>query len=135
MIKNKKQHTITKTNIDNFQKTLSKMREKTDQVSKLERDSIQSMVNDLQGQIDEFDILKLGVIPELNRSYVSELPKTLIQSRIALDMTQKNLADKLGIHAQQIQKYEQTDYMSASYSRILDVFNVLVFESDKRHTR
>ena len=134
MIKNKKQHTITKTNIDNFQKTLSKMREKTDQVSKLERDSIQSMVNDLQGQIDEFDILKLGVIPELNRSYVSELPKTLIQSRIALDMTQKNLADRLGIHAQQIQKYEQTDYMSASYSRILDVFNVLVFESDKRRT-
>ena len=57
---------------------------------------------------------------------VSALPEMLIKARIARGMTQRDLAARIGLKEQQIQRYEATDYASASLSRIMDVVAGLV---------
>ena len=56
---------------------------------------------------------------------VAELPTILIKARIAQDLRQKDLAEQLGLKDQQIQRYEATDYATASLTRIKEVANAL----------
>jgi HTH-type transcriptional regulator / antitoxin HipB len=46
---------------------------------------------------------------------LNDLPTTLIKARIAAGLTQKDLADKIGVREQQIQRYEANHYNSASF--------------------
>ena len=130
MIKNKKQYDTTKACMNDFEKTLAKLQERPggeqSEFLKLERDSLQSVVDDLLNQLNEYENLKKGIVPVLDYSCIHGLSNTLIQSRIAHGMTQKDLAEQIGVHEQQIQRYEQTDYISASYERLLEVFDVFV---------
>lgn len=54
-----------------------------------------------------------------------ELPRSPVKARIALSLSQKDLADRPGMKEQQIQRYESTDYRSASMSRLHDVVQAL----------
>src|SRR5947199_184943 len=54
-----------------------------------------------------------------------ELPTALIQARIAAGLTQKQLAERLGLKEQQIQRYEATGYASASLKRVSAVIQAL----------
>ena len=56
---------------------------------------------------------------------VDELPTVLIKARISQGLSQKDLAERIGLKEQQIQRYEATDYASASLSRIKEVANAL----------
>ena len=56
---------------------------------------------------------------------VAELPANLIKARIARGLSQKDLADRIGLKEQQIQRYEATDYASASLARIKEVVSAL----------
>ena len=128
MIKNKKQYDTTKACMNDFEKTLAELQERPggeqSEFLKLERDSLQSVVDDLLNQLNEYENLKKGIAPILDPDCIYGLSNTLIQSRIAHGMTQKDLAEQIGVHEQQIQRYEQTDYISASYERLLEVFDV-----------
>lgn len=80
---------------------------------------------DLRTELQEYESLKPGgrKIPEL-RSF-QDLPNALIQARIASGMSQEDLARKLGLKPQQIQRYEATDYMAASLARVSEVVKAL----------
>jgi len=67
----------------------------------------------------------MGKSKELVLEAVEDLPKTLIRARIASGMTQEGLAHRLGVKTQQIQRYEATEYESASFARILKVVQAL----------
>ena len=56
---------------------------------------------------------------------MDELPRTLIEARIASGMTQAELASRLELKEQQIQRYESSDYRSASLTRILEIATTL----------
>jgi ribosome-binding protein aMBF1 (putative translation factor) len=56
---------------------------------------------------------------------IEDLPKVLIQKRISLGITQRELAEKLGIKEQMVQRYKSTAYESISYQRLIDVWNTL----------
>ena len=61
---------------------------------------------------------------------VADLPAVLIKARIAQGLSQKDLADRIGLKEQQIHRYEATDYTSASLARIKDVIRALGVEMD-----
>ena len=61
---------------------------------------------------------------------VAELPSILIKARIAQGLRQKDLAERLGLNEHQIQRYEATDYATASLARIKEVANALGLESN-----
>ncbi len=54
----------------------------------------------------------------------------MIRARIASGLSQRGLADRLGLKEQQIQRYEASDYASASFARIKRVVSALGMELD-----
>jgi HTH-type transcriptional regulator/antitoxin HigA len=56
---------------------------------------------------------------------LEELPRVLVQARIASGMSQTDLAEKLGMKPQQVQRYEATDYMGASLGRLIEISKAL----------
>ena len=52
---------------------------------------------------------------------VEQLPQKLVRARIAAGLTQEALAEKLGLKRQQIQRYEASEYASASLATIRQI--------------
>ena len=79
----------------------------------------------------DYESLKAGnfQLDELN--VVAELPAVLIKARIAQGLSQKDLAERLSLKEQQIQRYEATDYATASLARIMEVVEALGVETGK----
>ena len=76
---------------------------------------------DLQAAVDDYETLKQHRPSVIEARSLDELPRALIRARIALGLSQKDLAEKMGLKEQQLQRYEATDYESASLSRIQEV--------------
>jgi HTH-type transcriptional regulator/antitoxin HigA len=64
-------------------------------------------------------------VPQFIGGLLEALPEMLTEERIRLGLTQKQLADKLGLKEQQIQRYESSRYQSASLRRLQEVAKAL----------
>lgn len=82
-------------------------------------------MQELREQVGAYENLHIGKSKELVLTAVEDLPQTLIRARIASGMTQEGLANRLGVKTQQVQRYEATEYESASFSRIRNVIEAL----------
>ena len=131
MIRNQREYAITRTEVDRFQKALDEMIARSPKglhprLRKAQEEALRSQKDELEAELRAFDALpgkgKLGI------GSVSELPDALIQARIAAGLTQKQLAERLGLKEQQVQRYEQTRYASASLDRIRRVTEALGVE-------
>ena len=138
MIKNERQYRITKNQADRFSQTLDDLRQRpreTEEVhpliAKAQEDALRSQLADLEEQLRDYESLKAGnfQLDELN--VVAELPAVLIKARIAQGLSQKDLAERLSLKEQQIQRYEATDYATASLARIMEVVEALGVEMGK----
>src|SRR5437879_6340241 len=119
MIKNERQYRITKSWIKKFEDSLyelSKLPESKEQpwLRKGQRESIQIQLEQLQSEVDEYESLKAGKIKLAPLDTITSVPELLIKWRIVRHWTQKHLAEKLGLAEQQIQKYEDTNYATAT---------------------
>ncbi len=132
MIRNERQYRITKTHIAKLDQALVELTQPTNEVKnihplllKAEQNGIRSQIADLRTELMEYEKLKEGkyTIPTLDQ--FTEFPLVLIKARIAKRLTQKELAERLGLKEQQIQKYESTEYASASLSRVREVAEAL----------
>ena len=72
-------------------------------------------------RLAEYDLLKSGQVSFSKTYALEELPRVLVQARIASGMSQTDLAEKLGMKPQQVQRYEATDYMGASLGRLIEI--------------
>ena len=131
MIKNEKQYRITKAQARRFEDALAELarQERPSNIAprlwRAQRAAVASQLQELQEQIDAYQLLQMGKSKELVLEALEDLPKTLIRARIASGMTQEGLADRLGVKTQQIQRYEATEYESASFARIRKVVQAL----------
>ena len=138
MIKNERQYRITKAQAHRFSKTLLSLRERPTGIegvhpliAKAQEDALRSQLADLWGELREYESLKAGDFQCHELNVVAELPTVLIKARIAQGLSQKDLAERLGLKEQQIQRYEATDYASASLTRIREVASALGPETGK----
>ena len=136
MIKNERQYRITKAQVERLSQTLDSLRQRSGEtdgvhslVAKAQEDALKSQLTDLEGELREYDSLKSGKFPVDELGVVAELATVLIKARIAQGLSQKDLAERLGLKEQQIQRYEATDYASASLTRIKDVVSALGVET------
>ena len=131
MIKNEKQYRITKAQARRFEDALAELarQERPSNIAprlwRAQRAAAASQLQELQEQIDAYQLLQMGKSKELVLEALEDLPKTLIRARIASGMTQEGLAHRLGVKTQQIQRYEATEYESASFARIRKVVQAL----------
>lgn len=132
MIKNERQYRITRAQADKFGRALSQMRISSARSAdvhpllvKAQEDAVRSQLEDLEAQIAEYEALRSGHQKVLEVESFADLPRALIQARVAAGLSQKQLAGRLGVAEQQIQQYEASDYASASFTRIQEVIQAL----------
>lgn len=132
MITNERQYRITsaqleklKTAIDTFDIKAATKRIKSKTLAKAEIEAMRSEYENLSKQIHEYETLKSGTVEILKASNLKELPIILIRARIAKGLSQRQLADAIGLKEQQIQRYEAEEYASANLRRLADVSNAL----------
>lgn len=126
MIKNERQYRITRKEAEKFEQSLERFsREKHKSIHpklvKAQREAIESQLASLRVEIKEYEALRRRKRKKVDAIALEQLPQMLIQARVAAGLTQKQLAEKLGLKEQQIQRYEATDYASASLSRVIEI--------------
>src|SRR4029077_12751629 len=107
---------------------LAKARSRDDvhpRILQAEREAMESQLADLQAELAEYDRLKSADLSLITINSFDELADGLIKARIAGGLSQRALADRLGIKEQQIQRYEAERYASASYQRLREVGDAL----------
>ena len=128
MIKNERQYLITKAQVSRFVRTLEGLSEEVGihpLILKAQEEAVRSQLTDLKADLREYETLKAGKFKLDQLETVKEIPTLLIKARIAQGLSHKDLAERLGLKEQQIQRYEATDYASARLSRIREVAGAL----------
>lgn len=90
-------------------------------IAKAQEDAMNSQLADLEGELKEYEALKAGGFDWDSLKALADIPKLLIQARICMGLSQRELAERLGVKEQQIQRYEATDYAQASLTRMREV--------------
>ncbi len=137
MIKNERQCSTTKAQAAKLEAALARLTDEShdsgDQpvhprLRKAQEEALKSQLVDLREELAEYQALRDGKRCVLALTSFSELPRALVKARIAAGITQRQLAKRLGLKEQQVQRYEATDYASASLARVAAVVEALGLE-------
>ena len=127
MIQNQRQYKVTRGQIAKLQGALAASRQAEGRMHPRVYEAmitgIEGEIQKLRGQLREFDELQSAAVLRLGSA--EEIGPILIKARVARGMTQKDLAEAIKIQPQQIQKYEATEYRSASLKRVLEIMRAL----------
>lgn len=129
-IENDREYRITGAWLRRFQQDFERLQNapldnEHPKLRKAKLDALESQAEDLRDQMREYEALRNKEIPSAEVSSLEELPDALIQARIAAGLTQEQLAERLDLKKQQIQRYEATRYASASLERLIQIAKAL----------
>ena len=128
MIYSDKQCIISRGELDKLKNALAAteaLRKENEWVRKLEINGLKSQIAEIETDIAYYDMLRAGEITPSKSLTLETLPGVLIQARIASGMDQADLATAVELELQQIQRYEASEYMGASLSRLIEVARIL----------
>lgn len=80
---------------------------------------IQSQIDDMKAEVQEYE--QLAGSNTIAVESLENIGELLIKARISHGYNQKNLAAKVGLSPQQIQKYEADEYQSADLKKIVEI--------------
>ena len=86
--------------------------------------TLRSQMASIEMELSDYEALRAREV-DFAVSDLAGLPRELVRARIARHMSQRELAEQLGLKEQQIQRYEATDYAGANVSRLSDVMTAL----------
>ncbi|HBY75711.1 MAG TPA: DNA-binding protein, partial [Cyanobacteria bacterium UBA11148] len=123
MIKNQKQYQHSLDWLRRFEQSVAELDRNENLKAEplrwqLHRNSYQSQVDILKEEIAEYERLincDNSQPIQIKVESLNKLPDVLIKARIAAKMSQKELADLLGIDQQRVEQYEDSDYQCASF--------------------
>ncbi len=143
MIYSDKQYALSKCQLDKLRDALAGSYDKSseatgdgDWLRGVQADAIKSQIATLEAELSHYNLLKSGEITFTKAHSLESLPSVLVQARIAAGMSQTDLAQRLDMKPQQIQRYEASDYSGASLDRLINICEALnvhitgLFESD-----
>jgi HTH-type transcriptional regulator / antitoxin HipB len=128
MIQNERQYKITQTKLRDLQLARSTLNLPSDLHPRLllaRQNSLNILIGELEQEIAEYDRLKSGQVTQFPIESLADLPRVAIEARIAAGLTQKELAEKIGVHEQQIQRYEANNYHAVGFDRLQEVMSAL----------
>ncbi len=135
MIKNERQYLVTKRQAGQFEQAVVTADKEvrisngaSSAMRKIEAEALRSQLDELKAELKEYEELKSGEMNTFKAASFEELPRAFIKARIAMGLSQKDLADRLGLKEQQIQRYESTEYAAASFARMKEVIDALGVE-------
>jgi DNA-binding XRE family transcriptional regulator len=137
IIQNERQYRITKAHLAGFEGGLvaNDARDPRDLppnidpgMPKLMHDAIASEIEELRHQLDHYEKLRDGRITSREITSLHELPTALIEARIAARLTQLQLAKRIGVAEQQVQRWEANDYSGVNLDRLQNIADALGVE-------
>ncbi len=120
MIKNKRQLKVALRKREGL--TLAR-----ENVSDLEANVLEKLRRELDCEIEEFREISEGRVTAFNFQSLDDLGEILSKVRISRGLTQAELADRLGVSEQMVQRDEAGDYEGAGLARVADAFDALEY--------
>ena len=133
MIYSDKQYSISARELDNLKNALAAteaLPKDNEWVRELEINGLKSQIAEIEADLSYYNRLKSGEVAPSESITLETLPSVLIQARIASGMSQADLAETIGLHLQQIQRYEASEYLGASLSRLIEVSRILDIDAE-----
>jgi len=135
MITNDRQYRISKSQASKFKEALEKFSDIVFEdvhpiLIDAQRSAMEFKLKELLFEVEEYEELKAGHIVMTEVKELKELPLILVKARIANGLTQSELAAKLGVPEQQIQRYEADKYETASLKTLFRIAEVLKIRID-----
>ena len=124
MIFSDRQYTVSKDEVSKLRAALQAVAsdsQKHARLRNIEANALKSQIADIERELADYDLLKSGAVTFSEAFSLGDLPRVLVQARIAAGLSQSDLADRLGMKPQQVQRYEATEYMSASLARLIEI--------------
>ena len=132
MITNQRQYDITTEWIARFQQSVAALtaqedegEQNTRQLRRIEVAGMLSEIETLRDQLAEYDALRSGKPATLRIDSFSEFPAALVKARIAAGLTEQQLAERLGVAVEQVERDEENDYGTASFAHVARVATTL----------
>jgi DNA-binding XRE family transcriptional regulator len=131
MIKNEREYRITKAHVAGFEGGLVANDEREfpanvdPGMKQLMHDAIAGQIETFRHEIDHYERLRDGHITSREITSLHELPIALIEARIAARLTQRQLAERIGVAEQQIQRWEANDYSGVGLDRLQSIADAL----------
>ena len=129
MIENERQYRISKAWLEKFAQSAAQMAQPGASADPLIQaamvEQYESQAEELRQELAEYEAPRAGQVTSLEVESLTALPEALIRARIAAGLTQKDLAARLGLKEQQVQRYEATRYAGVSLDRIQAVVEAL----------
>lgn len=132
MITNERQYKATKaalSNLENALKDFSPDKEMSKgihpKIVEAQRIAFTDKADELRSAIEAYDKLRLGQVKFEHVTNLNDLPIILIKARIANGLTQAQLASKLSLKEQQIQRYESEQYSSVGFKKLIEIAEAL----------
>lgn len=136
MITNERQYRITKAQAARFREAVAQAEPEAPDLDPRLRQAMQegldSQLQTLQQELEDYDALRRGRPAVMELHSLTELPQALIRGRIAAGLSQRQLAERLGLREQQVQRYEATSYAGVSLERAQEVANALGLRLQER---
>jgi transcriptional regulator with XRE-family HTH domain len=135
MIKNDRQYKVTKAQLRMFHEAAEAListpapKEVDPLLIQAQRNAIETQKEELVADIAEYEALREGKIRRFVIDSFADLPAALIKGRIAAGLTHKELAVRLQVKEQQLQRWEANDYAGASIETLKQVLDALGIES------
>ncbi len=129
MIKNERQYKITRSKADEVRVALSELdnaplADGLDPAMRaMQLEALRGTLGDFKAELADYDALHDATLIEATG--ISEFPTAVVQARIARGWTQRQLAEKVGLAEQAIQRYEANDYAGVSFARLVDIADAL----------
>jgi HTH-type transcriptional regulator / antitoxin HipB len=129
MIQNERQYKVTQTKLKELEQAAANVEIEDSSLHPRQilsqKNSYNKIIGTLKQELAEYEELKSGRIAVFQIESFNDLPTALIKARIALGMTQKELAEKIDTQEQQIQRYEANHYHAISFNRLMKVVQAL----------
>lgn len=128
MIANERQQRIAAAQLGRFEEALAASeigRDVAPRIVEAIGDAIVSERDELRAQLARYDDLRSGRVTQRRLRSLRELPVAMIEGRIAARMTQRDLAKRLGIPEQQVQRWEINDYVGVGLERLHEIADAL----------
>jgi hypothetical protein len=142
IIRNERQYRATRAQAEKFARTLREWDGSGAAnpavhpvLRKAQVEALRSQLADLRRQLREFEGLRTGRRRVAPAGTLDDLPRRLVQGRIAAGLTQRELAARLGLKEQQIQRYEATGYASATLRRLRQVAGAIFSHTVRANRR
>jgi ribosome-binding protein aMBF1 (putative translation factor) len=128
MIKHNRQYASSKEWIVRFEQSIAEIRASSGPADRLDDEkrellarSQEGLRDRLRAEVAEYEALRSGAVNRLSVDSLGSLAEALVKARIAAGLTQRELADRLGISEAEIERDEATDYESATLARVADI--------------